>query len=127
MIPLPGLAVQATDFNAKAGLDGRSVVVGFTGTADMRVRATLGSFLKAVHSEAQKYKATAVIVDLRELEFMNSSCFKNFVSWMEQIKESPPDTQYKIRFLSNPKRHWQQRSLTALSCFAIDLVSIQTS
>ena len=32
----------------------------------------------------------------------------------------------QISFLSNPNMHWQRRSLAALSCFAVDLVSIET-
>ena len=34
--------------------------------------------------------------------------------------------QYRIHLLSNPNLLWQRRSLAALSCFAVDLVAIET-
>ena len=57
---------------------------------------------------------------------MNSSCFKSFVTWISDVSELEPDKQYKIRLLSKPEMHWQRRSLHALRCFAVDLISIET-
>jgi hypothetical protein len=65
-----------------------------------------------------------VQIDLRELEFMNSSCFKSFVSWISEVSELTSG-HYRIRFLSNPSILWQHRSLHALSCFAAELVTIE--
>ncbi|MDB4957395.1 MAG: hypothetical protein JWO36_4964, partial [Myxococcales bacterium] len=64
--------------------------------------------------------------DLRELEFMNSSCFKAFVAWIAMIRDLETDKQYRMHLLSNPNLHWQRRSLAALTCFAVDLVTIET-
>ena len=66
------------------------------------------------------------MVDVRELEFMNSSCFKSIVSWLTSIMELPPPEQYKVHFLSNPERLWQRRSLHALRSFALMLVTIES-
>jgi len=67
-----------------------------------------------------------VKVDLRQLEFMNSSCFKIFVAWLAQLRDLDAAKQYKIQIVSNPNLLWQRRSLAALSCFAVDLVTIET-
>ena len=67
---------------------------------------------------------TEAVIDLRDLEFMNSSCFKSFVSWITDIQELEPAQQYKVRFLSNSKLHWQKRSLHSLRCFAVELITV---
>jgi len=45
---------------------------------------------------------------------------------LAQVQELPADKQYRIHFVSNPSMHWQRRSLAALSCFAVNLVTIET-
>lgn len=106
-------------------LDG-VVEVKLAGTADTAVRAELDDYVTKLHAEAIQLKVPAVIVDLRELEFMNSSCLKVFVAWLALLRELEPTSQYKVRIRSNPALLWQRRSLAALSCFAIDLVTIET-
>ena len=107
-------------------LDGNLLSVTFVGTADSETRADMESFVKKVHDEAVRLSAPEVIVDFRELEFMNSSCFKIFVAWLAQLRDLDAATQYKIQIVSNPNLLWQRRSLAALSCFAVDLVTIET-
>ena len=115
----PGL-VLSTRENA-AGLE-----IDFDGTADMHAIEKLDAYLGAIHAAAVDRRVHRVRVDFRKLEFMNSSCFKSFVSWIGQVQEAPPADRYRIEFLSNPRMHWQRRSLNALRCFALDLVTIQT-
>jgi hypothetical protein len=57
---------------------------------------------------------------------MNSSCFKAFVSWLGVLQDVDRVRQYRIRFLSDDQKHWQRRSLSALCCFAVDLVRIES-
>ena len=102
------------------------VQVRFAGTADVEAKADLEVFVKRLHTEVVRLGAAKVIVDLRELEFMNSSCFKIFVAWLAQVRDLDPDNQYRIHLRSNPNLLWQRRSLAALSCFAVDLVAIET-
>ena len=98
----------------------------FRGTADAEAKPKLDEYVAALHQEASRLAVSKVVVDIRELEFMNSSSFKVFVTWLSQVQEQPADKQYRIHFLSNPSMHWQRRSLAALSCFATDLVTIET-
>jgi len=100
--------------------------VRLSGTADTAVRTELDDYVQRLHAESLRLHVPAVVVDLRELEFMNSSCLKVFVSWLALLRELEPDAQYKLRIRSNPALLWQRRSLAALSCFAIDLVTIET-
>lgn len=103
-----------------------TIAVKLAGTADTAVRAELERYVKTVHEEAVRLRVPAVVVDLKELEFMNSSCLKIFVAWLAQLRELEPQSQYKVRIRSNPALLWQRRSLAALSCFAVDLVTIET-
>jgi len=102
------------------------ITVRLAGCADAETKSEFDVFIEKVQGEALRLAATKVTVDLRELEFMNSSCFKTFVSWLANIRELDPSTQYRIHFLSNPEHHWQRRSLAALSCFAVDLVAVDS-
>ena len=102
------------------------VTAKFRGTADVEAKPGLDQYVAALHEEACRLGATKVVIDFRELEFMNSSSFKVFVTWLAQVQELPADKQYRIHFLSNPSMHWQRRSLAALSCFAVNLVTIET-
>lgn len=88
------------------------------GTADTMVTRDLHVFLTDVHKEALARHASVVFVDLRDLEFMNSSCLKCFVAWLARIQDLDAAAHYRIRFLSDPTKHWQRRSLVALSSFA---------
>jgi hypothetical protein len=112
--------------SAEASADAGVVRVRFSGTADLEAKDDLEVFVKKLHREAVRLSATKVIVDFRELEFMNSSCFKIFVAWLAQVRDLEARQQYRIHLLSNPNLLWQRRSLAALSCFAVDLVAIET-
>lgn len=112
--------------SSAGNLEGQTVRVRFSGTADLEARADLERYMRKLHDEAVRLTANKVVIDLRELEFMNSSCFKIFVSWLAQVRDLPPAQQYRIHLLSNPNLLWQRRSLAALSCFAVDLVAIET-
>ncbi len=101
-----------------------SLHVCLVGDANMNAVEELGRSLAEVHGRAVRAGVSEVVVDLRQLEFMNSACFKKIVTWITRVEEVEAAARYRIRFLSNTKIHWQRRSLHALHMFAIDLVSV---
>ena len=107
-------------------VDGKALLLKFVGEADVEAKPEIDVVVKTIHEEALRLQAERVEVDLRQLEFMNSSCFKVFVSWLGNVQDLDPGKQYRIHLVSNPNLHWQRRSLAALSCFAVDLVTITT-
>lgn len=124
MIDIPN--IDANDLRAAPSfVDGQLSVV-FAGSADSRSQNAIEALLDRVHSEALRLKVPEVAVDFRDCDFVNSSCFKAFVVWLEQIQELESNDQYKLRFFSDDTKAWQRRSLQALSCFAIELVSIES-
>jgi hypothetical protein len=96
---------------------------GNAGTA--RAQKVLEEFLLALHGEVQRLHVQQVVVDIRELEFMNSSCLKDFVYWLSTVRDAPAAERYRIVFYSNPEYHWQKRSLHSLTCFATEFVRVE--
>jgi len=113
------------DFAAQATANDRRIQVSLVGTADLTVKSQLDHFLREVHSEAQRCLAEEDTVDVRQLEFMNSSCLKSFVWWISTVQEQVGDGRYRIVFVSSPSVYWQRRSLNALACLANEIISIQ--
>jgi hypothetical protein len=124
MLDVP--SIDTDQLRSEATYAPPAVNVRLVGSAESVAMASLGQLLGKLHGEALRLAVREVTVDLRELEFMNSSCFKAFVSWLAVIQDLEPNKQYKIRFLSDEHKHWQRRSLGALSCFAVDLIQVDT-
>ena len=125
MLDLP--EINTAELRSESSLAAHAIQVRLAGSAESFAKTDLDALLKGVHEEALRREIREVVVDMRELEFMNSSCFKAFVSWIGHDEELDPTLQYKIRILSHQAKHWQKRSLGALACFAADLIRVETS
>jgi hypothetical protein len=119
-------AIVANGLTVEPLLDGRTLHVRLRGVADGQMMSRLASFLNRLHVEARRLRVAEVRVDFRQLEFMDSSCFKAFVTWLALLGDLEPASQYPIRFLSNPANHWQRKTLHALSAFARNLACVET-
>jgi hypothetical protein len=117
-------ALVSDGFQANATLDDTRLSIAFSGSGDMNAIELLAGYLKRVNDEALRLAVSEVRCDFRKLVFMNSSCFKSFVVWIDTLKNAPEA--YKIRFLTDPNLHWQRRSLEALRRLAVNVVSIET-
>ncbi len=116
--------IQGEEFRTSATLIDDELRLSLVGTADMRIREKLQALLAQLDEEALRVGAKVVVVDFRELEFMDSSCFKGVVSWVDQAKQHMGPSSYRIRFASTA-RALHRRSLYALQCFAGDLVTLE--
>ncbi len=118
-------SLNTGELDGNASRDGDLVLLVFSGNADSRVDTQLEAFLQGVHAELVGETIRQVDVDIRELEFLNSSCFKGFITWIVQVRRMPPESRYKIRFISSAKYPWQKRSLHAISFFGGgDLITV---
>jgi len=117
-------AVCENDFSAEASVRGRLMEVALGGTADHTVKGHLDRFVRSLHAEAQRKALTGVNVDVRRLEFMDSTCFKSFAWWISTVQDLPAENRYRIVFLSSPTVYWQHRSLNALAGLAGDIMSV---
>ena len=111
-------------FQAVATLEGATLTIAFSGSGDMHAIELLANYLKRVQEEAVRLSVLEVRCDFKQLVFMNSSCFKSFVVWIDTVKNAPVG--YKIVFVTEPSVHWQRRSLEALRRLAMNIVSIET-
>jgi hypothetical protein len=118
------VTVTGEDFAGAANSEGKVVNAWLKGNADYVALDALEMLLARAHSEATRLGATAMTVDLRQLEFMSSSCFKCFLSWITNIQELEGTRQYTVKFLSNPQLQWQKRSLHSLRCVAVELITV---
>lgn len=111
-------------FSLQPRLEDGVLVVRFSGNGDMAAVGTLGAYLKQVHVAALDLSPKYVKFDFSDLYFMNSSCFKAFVTWITTVSQNQ-QLAYGIRFLTNPKLHWQRRSLEALRHLAPSVVQVE--
>jgi hypothetical protein len=118
-------SIKGDRFAALVSTCARRIQVTLTGTADLLVSGQLDAFLRQLDGEAQRCPADEVTVDVRALEFMNSSCLKSFVRWICAVQEQTGPGKYRIVFLTSPSVGWQRRSLNALASLADEVVSVQ--
>jgi anti-anti-sigma regulatory factor len=111
-------------FSLTPNLEEKGLVVQFTGNGDMEAVDSLGAYLKLVHRSAVELGVTRVAFDFSSLYFMNSSCFKAFVSLIDTVSRTDPRA-YAVCFLTNPRIHWQRRSLEALRYLAPKVVEVE--
>jgi len=115
-------AVQQSDFSVVAGRDNDRIIAKLVGTADQAAADALRETLTKIH--AARAGVREAIIDLRGVEFMSSTCLKEVLTWINDIQELDTAEQYRVRFVSSPKFHWQKRSLHTVRCFAMELISI---
>jgi hypothetical protein len=111
-------------FSLTPNLEENGIVVQFTGNGDMEAVDPLGAYLKLVHRSAVELGVSRVAFDFSSLYFMNSSCFKAFVSLIDTVSRTAPRA-YAVCFLTNPRIHWQRRSLEALRYLAPKVVEVE--
>jgi hypothetical protein len=125
MSELTTMPLCTKNFRSAVEAQAENIVLRLVGTADLDVYRGLGSMLGELHADARRVGAQRVEVDVTGLEFMNSSCFKSFVSWLTNIMELPEGEQYRVHFRANPATLWQRRSLHALRSFALMVVTVE--
>ena len=114
---------QVPDFACAPSYENGALTIAFSGTGDVGAIELLADYLKQAHAEAERLSVSEVTCDFRKLSFMNSSCFKSFVVWIDTVKNA--NRKYRIRFLTDPETHWQKRSLEALRRLATSVVTVE--
>jgi hypothetical protein len=94
------------------------------GEANMDGVEALAAALDGTHTRALADGSDRVIVDLTQLEFMSSTCFKKVLGWIGKVAAMVPPP-YVIHFVSDPRIGWQNRSLHALVAFAPGVVTLE--
>jgi hypothetical protein len=116
-IALPGFSTQAQ-------LLSDTIVAKLVGNADMTAHGPLKKYIDDLHRTAKAAQIKEAIFDFEELYFMNSSCLSLFLRLLNSLAESSGGHTYTLRFRSNPRLHWQRRSLAAVRSYAQALVVV---
>jgi anti-anti-sigma factor len=117
--------IHSAEFDAGGERDESRLCVSLRGHADVHAKSALDGFVAEVDREASVGPVAEVVVDMRRLEFMNSSCLKTLVTWLNNVRQRPAAEQYLIRFLQDRAAYWQERSLAALKAFAPAIVHVE--
>jgi hypothetical protein len=118
-------AIKQSGFEASAEREGSVISLRLRGDASGDALEPFERLLEDIHENALQNATSEANVDIRELEFMSSSCFKCLVTWVTEIQAADEAKQYPLRFASNADIAWQKRSLRSLHFFAVDLVKIE--
>ena len=104
----------------------REIGVKLEGSSTVFQPDELRKYWKQIHEAALQAQVARVAVDIGALEFMNSSGFSTLIDWLASILELEKGNQYRVHFISNNEHAWQRRSMKALQCLAMDLVTIES-
>jgi anti-anti-sigma factor len=115
--------VTTESLTAEGAAEGDLVKVRLRGSAELGSKPTLDGFLADVFAASPGHRE--VVVDMTELEYMNSSSLKSLLSWIVRVRDLPEPREYKIRLLSNPELHWQQRSLHSLVSMCGEVIEVE--
>jgi hypothetical protein len=118
-------SIDEPDFRASGELEEGRLTMRLAGQADPRSNAHIDGFLLAADDRSVAAGVKEVIVDFRQLEFMNSSCLKSLVTWLRRVQQRSPEHRYAIRFLHAPDSPWQERSFSALAAFGRGFLTIE--
>jgi hypothetical protein len=83
-------------------------------------------FLKSVNDALIKNKIKEIHVDVRDLQFINSSGIKELVYWIMKATKLKDEHKYRIIFICNPEIEWQTDSIAKVTLLAPHLVEIRS-
>lgn len=74
----------------------------------------LSPFFNSLHNTILEEKLNKIVVDIKELSYLNSSGIRELVGWIMKLDELPDEKKYSIHFLCCYKNHWQETSISTL-------------
>jgi hypothetical protein len=108
--------VDNHEFSTETTYEGSAITVRMVGNWDLKAVASLDAFTRALQKTTESVQATRVIVNLKAIEFMNSSCLKSFAWWVGTLAAAGDRRNYSITFQIG--HTWQRRSLEAVKNLA---------
>lgn len=100
----------------------------FSGVLSLRDPSTVVTpFLQRLHNAVSDAGLKKLVVDLRALQFMNSSSIRSLVDWVEWIRKEPEKRRYVLHFLTRREATWQHTTMTAIQSFGGEHVVVQRS
>jgi hypothetical protein len=102
-------------------LEGDTLRITMTGAVEMRDPGdVLNPYWTFVDNEARRLKLKLIELDMRDLNFMNSSGILTLVRWITRCKSQPGGYRLVLRFDRNVT--WQRSSVPTLAKLAPEVV-----
>jgi hypothetical protein len=117
-------ALETPTFSVHPTLEEDVLVARVAGNGDMAAIEPLARYVKILHKEALALGLSRVHLDVRDLYFLNSSCLKSLLTWINGLSADTPPA-YGVCFITNANLFWQRRSLEALRRLAPNVVTIE--
>jgi hypothetical protein len=94
-LPGPELQLPAAEpgrlaCTTQSAMNNQRLMLSFSGSGEIGDQEPLTAFLKQVHAFAFENKSERVTISFEQLQFMNSSCFKAFVTWFALLAAIKP-------------------------------------
>lgn len=118
-------AVTAPSYTFTPETKDEEIHVVFSGTGDLVAVEALGAFLNELREDVVRLEAPRLVLDLRQLYFINSSCLKAFVNLVFFLQEASPQT--SVEFIADKKLSWQERAVSPLHRMSPKTVTITTT
>jgi hypothetical protein len=122
------MSSQLVPFNAEGlsivpRMENEVLRVSVAGTVEMREPGEmLNPYWTMIDEEARRHGIKRVEVDLRNLNFMNSSGILTFVRWITRVKGHPADAGYTLVLKYDRNVTWQRSSIPTLAKLAPNVV-----
>jgi hypothetical protein len=131
VVPASGVAMtqaaleplNAAGFATTVAQAGSELSIQLIGVADLNVQEELETFLQQVHAFASERRLERVTLDMRALEFINSSCLATIVHWIE-LREVLVGHRYRICFVADKSNTWHHRTLRILSGLYCEVLTV---
>ena len=117
-------ALEADNLEIEPSLGPSGFTLRLRGSCDAFAVTPLGGYLTRVFAEMERQGTTEVTFDIRGLSLLNSSCLKQFITFLHELRSLPTDKQYTVDFLVDAKLHWQSRALAAFVRMCPDIVRV---
>jgi hypothetical protein len=113
------------DLKIVPALDGQILRIKMSGVVDMRdPQALLNPYWEKVDKEIVSAGLKEVELDVRALDFMNSSGIICMVRWITQAKSHTPEEAYRIVVQHEPTIGWQKKTIPLFLKLAPGLVAL---
>jgi len=97
------------------------VEISLAGSADLTTAEELRGNLRRLAGELIRDKSRSVRFDVRELHFMNSSCVKEVITFVDVLRGNM-GFQCRVQFVGDKRHAWQRRTLRVLKLMEPDIV-----
>jgi hypothetical protein len=118
-------SISSANLEVTVSYDGHRLSAKLIGQVDgPEGRQGFATTIDRLHREARLLHVAEVVIDLRELSFLDTTSLRRLISLIADIRSLGPDGEYRVRLVGSG-RPWQERTLPMLRALAVGLVTVE--